>query len=137
MPPRYDPRQEEDLVTPFETEIAAYHWDADGILISHSKAPRRTVENIRANLEAVRAHAGGKLPCLIVHLTKSPMPDKATREYVNAQLPAAYRAMAMVSAAGLPRLIMNFLFGMKKPPIPMKSFADEDSAKVWIRQYVK
>jgi hypothetical protein len=119
----------------FETEIATYAWDG-GILISHSKPPRRTVENIRANLEAVGAQAGGQLPCIVVHLTKSPMPDKATREYVNARLPTAYRAMAMVSPSGLARFIMNFLFGVKPPPIPMKSFADEASAKEWIRRYL-
>ena len=119
---------------PFETEIAAYTWE-DGILVSRSKAPRRTVANIKANLEAVHAHSGGAKPLLLVHLTKSPMPDKETRAYVNARLPEAYTAMAMVADSALTRLIMNFLFGVKPPPIPMKSFAEAEAAKAWLRGF--
>jgi len=42
--------------------------------------------------------------------------------------------MAMFSEPGLARLIMNVLFKLKPPPIPMKSFTDEKEAKEWLKQ---
>lgn len=43
--------------------------------------------------------------------------------------------MAMVSKPGLAKLIMNILFKLKAPPIPMKSFSNDEEAKAWLQQY--
>jgi hypothetical protein len=57
-----------------------------------------------------------KVP-LLIYLSKSPVPDKATRKFSTEQLPNIYTAMAMVSKPGLTKLIMNVLFKFKAPPI--------------------
>jgi hypothetical protein len=44
--------------------------------------------------------------------------------------------MAMVSKPGLAKFIMNILFRLKPPPIPMKSFTDVEEAKEWLKKYV-
>jgi len=73
---------------------------------------------------------------LLIYLSNSPVPDKETRKFSTEQLPNVYTAMAMVSKPGLAKLIMNILFRLKPPPIPMKSFSDDEEAKEWLKQYL-
>lgn len=121
--------------TVYEGEIATY-WFEDGILISLSRSVKRTVENIRSNVDFVREITGGKRVPLLIYLTSSPMPDKQARQFSTEQLPVIYSAMAMVSKPGLASFIMKLLFGLQKPPIPMKHFANAEEAKAWLKQYV-
>jgi hypothetical protein len=44
--------------------------------------------------------------------------------------------MAMISKPGLSKFIMNILFRFKPPPIPMKSFTDDEEAKEWLKQFI-
>jgi len=120
----------------FEGEIATYWVEDDGILVSVSKSPRRTVENIKGNIALVKKITNNKKSPLLIYLSASPIPDKETRKFVNAQLANTYSAMAMVSKPGLASIIMKFLFKFNKPPIPMKNFTDEDEARKWLRQFV-
>lgn len=117
-------------------EIADYWLDANGILYSFSKNPKRTIKNISENIELVRKITGGKKVPLLIYLSNSPVPDKATRKFSAEQLPHVYKAMAMVSKPGLAKFIINILFKLKAPPIPMKSFADDSEAVEWLRQYL-
>src|SRR4051812_17095811 len=94
----------------YETEIATYWMDDDGILNSISKPPRRTLENTSANFALVRRITGDRKVGHLVYICNSPVPDKATREYVARELPTVYKAMAMVSNSGLGLLIMSILF---------------------------
>jgi hypothetical protein len=119
----------------FEGPLGTYWFDEDGILYSASKSPRRTIENVTANIELVKRISKNKPVCLIVYLSKSSKPDKQTRDYVAKELPNVYKAMAMVSKSGLGRFIMNFIFGLNKPSIPMKTFSDDKKAKEWLMQY--
>jgi len=119
----------------YEGEIATY-WFDDGILVSLSKSPRRTVQNISGNVALVKQITGNKPVPLLIYLSDSPVPDKETREFSTTQLPVIYSAMAMVSKPGLSKFIMNILFRLKTPPIPMKSFTDDKAAKEWLKQYL-
>ena len=116
-------------------EIADY-WFEDGILISLSKSIKRTVENISGNVELIKKITNNKPVPLLIYLAPSSVPDKATRKFSTEQLPVIYSAMAMVSKPGLSNFIMNILFSLKQPPIPMKSFTDDVAAREWLRQYV-
>lgn len=119
----------------FEGEIATY-WFEDGILVSLSKSPQRTVENIRGNVALVKEISNNKRVPLLIYLSNSPIPDKATRKFSTEQLPQIYTAMAMIAESGLVKLIMNVLFKFQAPPIPMKNFTDVTEAKVWLKQFV-
>jgi hypothetical protein len=116
-------------------EIADY-WMDDGILVSLSKNPKRTIENISANVALVKSITNNKRVPLLIYLSKSPVPDKEARKFATEQLPVIYSAMAMVSKPGLSKFIMNILFALKPPPIPMKSFTDDKEAKEWLKQYL-
>lgn len=115
-----------------EGEIANYRLDESGILYSYSKSVLRTVPLMQKNRELVKSIAGDKPVPLLIFLKNSPMPDKTTRDYSKSILPEIYSAMAMVSKPGLSTLIMKLLFAFQKPPISMKSFTDEETAKAWL-----
>jgi hypothetical protein len=124
---------ESDLI---KGEIADYWFSPEGILYSYSKAPKRTVELIRRNVELVKTITGGKPVPLLIYLSDSPVPGKETRKFSSEQLPVIYKAMAMVSKPGLSQLIMNILFRFKTPPIPIRSFTNDKDAKEWLMQFV-
>lgn len=120
----------------FEGEIATYWIDDDGILVSLSKSPMRTVANIKENVALVKRITNNKRVPLLIYLSNSPVPDKETRKFSTEQLPNVYTAMAMISQPGLAKFIMNILFKLQSPPIPMKNFTDEKEAKEWLKQYL-
>ena len=119
----------------WEGKIATY-WFENGILVSMSKNPRRTVENIAGNVELVKQITHNKPVPLLIYLSNSGVPDKEVRRFSTEQLPKIYKAMAMVSKPGLSKFIMNILFSIKPPPIPMKSFTSDKEAKEWLRQFI-
>ena len=116
-------------------EIADY-WYNDGILYAYSKTVLRTVENISGNVALVKQITGGKKVPLLIYLSNSPVPDKATRKFSTEKFPEIYSAMAMISKPGLARFIMSILFRFKPPPIPIKSFTNDTEAKEWLQQFV-
>jgi hypothetical protein len=121
----------------FEGELATYWLRDDGILVSVSKSPKRTIENVRANHSLVKRITGGKRPPLLIYLSNSPIPDKETRKFSAEQLPKVYSAMAMVSKPGLASLIMKMVFALKPPTIPTKSFNDDQKALEWLKGFVE
>jgi len=116
-------------------EIADYYLE-DGILVSLSKSTKRTVKNITSNVALVKEITGNRPIPLLIFLSNSPVPDKAARNFSKSQLPVIYKAMAMVSKPGLAKFIMNILFSLQRPPIPMKGFSDATEAKQWLKQFV-
>ena len=121
----------------WESEIATYWFDDNGILVSLSKSVLRTVQNISSNAKLIISITNNKPVPLLIYLAKSPIPDKETRKFSTEKLPEIYSAMAMVSKPGLSQFIMKILFGLKTPPIPMKSFTNDVVAKEWLKQYLK
>ena len=119
----------------FHGEIADY-WMEDGILVSLSKNPRRTIEIISGNMKLVKEISGDKPIPLLIYLCNSPVPDKESRKFAAKALPEIYSAMAMVSKPGLSKFIINILFKLKPPPIPMKSFTQDKEAKEWLKQFL-
>jgi hypothetical protein len=119
----------------WESEIATY-WIEENILISLSKNTLRTVGNISSNAILVKQISGEKRMPLLIYLSKAPVPDRQTRKFSAQQLPLNYSAMAMVSNPGLSRIIMKLVFSLKPPPIPVKSFTDEQKARDWLKQFV-
>ena len=121
----------------WESDIATYWFDDNGILVSLSKSILRTVENISSNVKLVRSITDNKPVPLLIYLANSPIPDKQTRKFSTEQLPVIYSAMAMVCKPGLSKFIMNILFGLRPPPIPIKSFTDDVAAIEWLKQFIK
>ena len=62
----------------FEGEIATYWINDDGILVSLSKSPMRTVANITENVALVKGITKDKRVPLLIYLSNSPVPDRET-----------------------------------------------------------
>ena len=92
------------------------------------------MENIEGNVAFVKQITDNKRVPLLIYLCDSPIPDKQARKFSIELLPVIYSAMAMVSKSGLAKFIMNILFRLKQPPIPIKSFTDDNEAKEWVKQ---
>ena len=121
----------------WEGEMPTYWFEDNGILVSLSKSTLRTIESISANVRLVKSITNNKPVPLLIYLANSPIPDKETRKFSAEQLPVIYSAMAMVCKPGLSKFIMNILFGLKPPPIPMKSFTNDLAAIEWLKQFLK
>ncbi|SDD13136.1 DUF7793 family protein [Niabella drilacis] len=119
----------------FDGQIATY-WFEEGILVSFSKAVKRTVENISDNVNFVKGLTGGARVPVLIYITKSPIPDKATRRLSAEMLPVNYKAMAIISEPGLAQLILKLVFRLKPSPIPVKSFVNDREAKQWLKQFL-
>ncbi len=124
-----------DSIPFIKGEIADYKFH-EGILYSYSKAPKRTVKNISENIALVKQITNNQTVPLLIYLCDSPVPDKETRKFSTEQLPKVYKAMAMVSKPGLAQLIMRILFKLKTPPIPMKSFSNDEDAREGLKQFI-
>lgn len=107
----------------------------EGVLESLSKPPQRTVQNITDNVALVKRITNNQPVPLLIYLCNSPEPDKETRKFSTTQLPVIYKAMAKVSKPGLARFIMDILFQLKPPPVPMKSFTNAGAAREWLQLY--
>ena len=58
----------------WESDIATYWFDDNGILVSLSKSILRTVENISSNVTLVKTITGNKPVPLLIYLANSPIP---------------------------------------------------------------
>ncbi len=125
---------QELLQTPVigESELAKYWRVTPDVIYAESKPTARTVETIASNVALVKSLNDDKPVKLIISIAKSPVPDKATRELAAKELPLTYAAMAMIAPNKLTRFIINLIYGMKKPPIPMKTFSNFKDACNWI-----
>jgi hypothetical protein len=119
----------------FEGELATYWFLDNGILASKSKSPVRTLKNTSETFDMIKRITNNNKVCLLVYLCPSPVPDKATRDYVAKELPNVYRAMAMVTTSALGKLVMNMVFSFKPPTIPMRTFSKDVDAIEWLKKY--
>lgn len=125
---------EELIQTPVigESELARYWRVDEHTIYAESKPTNRTVETIASNVALVKSLNDHQPVKLIISIAKSPVPDKATRELAAKELPLTYAAMAMIAPNKLTGFIINLIYGLKKPPIPMKTCASFEDAHRWI-----
>ena len=116
--------------------LGTYWIDDEGILISVSTPEQRTLQNTKENVELIKRITNNRKVCVLVYLTRSKRPDKKTREYVKREMGNIYKSMAIVSKGGLGELVMNVLFKLSTPPIPMKTFSNDAEAREWLKQFV-
>jgi hypothetical protein len=115
-------------------------FDEDGILYSIPKPGSqhpRTKEEALEEMERFRTLVGGKKTCMIAKTDNTaPPPRKEDRDWIAKELNSVVKAMAIISASPLSRMVANLFFGFKPPSYPVKFFATEKEAKEWMKQYV-
>lgn len=127
---------EELMKTPMigESELAQYWRVDEQTIYAKSKPSDRTIETISANVALVKSLNDHVPVKLIITIAKSKVPPKAVRELAEKEVPLTYSAMAMIAPSRLTGFIINLIYGLKKPPIPMKTFATFEEAEKWIKE---
>ncbi|MFI5204766.1 MAG: hypothetical protein ACHQF2_09750 [Flavobacteriales bacterium] len=115
-------------------------FDEDGILYSIPKPnapePQTREEGLR-QMDEFRKLVGGKKTCMIaLSSNSSKAPKKEDRDWIAKELESIVKAMAIVSASPLSRMIANLFFGFKPPTYPVKFFSNVEDARAWMKQYV-
>ena len=115
-------------------------FDEDGILYSVPKSGAvhpKTKEESLEEMERFRKLVGGKKTCMIAKTDNTaPPPKTEDRDWIAKELDSIVKAMAIISASPLSRMVANLFFGFKPPSYPVKFFSNEKEAKEWMKQYL-
>jgi hypothetical protein len=115
-------------------------FDKEGILYSISKeAPPggRSMEAIKSETERFRKIIGNKKVCIVLASNSGTVsPPREQRDAIAAELNSIAKAIAVVSASPLSRMVANLFFSFKPPAYPMKIFSNQQDARNWIRQFL-
>ena len=68
--------------------------------------------------------------------TSSSPQDREVRDYIAAEMPNIFKAMAVVSTSVVGKFIVNLFLVIKKQPVPIKMFSNESDAKEWLKNYL-
>jgi len=119
-----------------EKELATLWFDDSGILCARGKNVTRTLAMQKEMYALIKKISDNKPVCLLADTTTGSPQDKPTREYIAGEMHKVFKAMAVVSYSVWGRLLTNTFLALKKPPIPIKLFSDEEEAREWLRQYL-
>jgi hypothetical protein len=136
----YKPMEVPKNVKLIEWPTSTMWFDEDGVLYSIPKpgaAQPQTKEETMLQLQEFRKLVGGKRTCMITQTDNAaPPPKKEDRDWIAKELDSIVKAMAIISASPLSRMVANLFFGFKPPAYPVKFFSNAAEAKEWIKQYV-
>lgn len=124
--------QPPDNATVTETPLTRFWKDDRGFICSVPKKATRTLENTKADYEYIKRILGNKKIFLVSDISESQPTDKEVRDFIAAEIPNRFYAIAFISNSALSRLIANIFFRLKPQKIPMKLFSDENKAVEWI-----
>jgi hypothetical protein len=120
----------------YEGELADFWFDDDGILYAVSKMTPRTIEKQKANYDLIREITGNKRVCLLADNTLTYEQDDPTRDYMAAEVPKVFKAMAVTSRTIFGKAVSDTFLYYHGTPVPIKTFNDEIEAKEWLKQYL-
>jgi hypothetical protein len=78
---------------------------------------------------------GGRLSPLLVDLHDSGQQARAARLEFTSQADLV-SAVALIVGTPLSRIMGNFFLGVSRPPYPVRMFDTEESALVWLNEFV-
>lgn len=113
-------------------------WREDSgiVCVMSIKAKEQTVEEAKASLEAMRNYLGDEKVCMLIDVTHSSESSRELRAFAAEELPKIVKAVAMVSASALGKMIANLFFNLKSQPYPVKMFNDENEARTWLKRFL-
>jgi hypothetical protein len=120
----------------FEGYLATFWLDESGILYAKGKKVPRSLQTQKENYEFIKQITGNKKVCLLSDTTTTSPQDKATRDYIETELPNMFTAMAIISKSAVGEIIPKLFTTINKQSIPMQFFSSETEAKQWLKQYL-
>jgi hypothetical protein len=120
----------------FESPVAIYWFNENGILYSKAKNVSRTVENARENFHFLKQLLNTRKMCLLLDTTNLRWFDRETCDYMQYKMSVFYKAIAVISYSYLGKINANHAFKYFPSSIPVKIFSTEQEAVEWLKQYV-
>ena len=120
----------------YESDLADFWFEEEGILCAVSKMAPRTLEKQKANYDLIREITGNKRVCLLADNTLTYEQDDPTRKYMADEIPKVFKAMAVVSRTVFGQAVSDTFLYYHGKPVPIKTFKDENDAREWLRQYI-
>jgi hypothetical protein len=124
-----------DNVELFETSMATYWFDEDGILCGLSKKGERRIENYREIMELYKklAKDGNKL-CVLADSTYTMPITPEVVEYIKTESPKYLKAMAILSTSPLGSTQVNAFLKLAFSNFPVMKFSSENEARNWLKE---
>jgi hypothetical protein len=122
-----------------DCDLATFWIDADGILFARAKPTRRTMENQVAAYDLIRKMTDGHRICMIALAASTPASDELTQdihEYMAAEMPKLFRAMAVVAATVQESAPAIKFMNLHNQPIPICIVSSIDHAREWLKPYM-
>lgn len=114
---------------------SAYHWfDDDQIFFSVAKDSTINYQTVRDTINLIATIFEGAKFFGIVETTGLKLLDKRTRALISEETPKFSRAIAIVSASPMSRILGNIIFGFTGGDFPRKAFSSVTEAKKWLAQ---
>ncbi|MBL0048107.1 MAG: hypothetical protein IPP32_08445 [Bacteroidetes bacterium] len=122
--------------TVIETTISRHWLDSNGIVCSVSKPGERTLSKLKETVKIYAQLTADKKCCLIVDSSHTGIMNKEMRDYISAQLPKFFKAMAVISNKPLHATLANVFLKFSWKRFPIKLFTSEKEAREWLREYL-
>jgi len=116
-----------------------FWFDDKGIVYSVPKEVQvaQTLEEANKDIQEWRAEFGEeKMNCVSV-INPHAKSTKEQRDWVAEVLPSLINSWALINDSALGRMAVNLFIGLRPPEYQLKVFRDSESAKEWIKQFVK
>ena len=121
-----------DHITSIETSLASNWIDDDGIMCSISKNNKNSVQEFHEHFDTLeRALNNAKAPFLVDTSATTEI-NVGDRKILHERLMKVMSCGAFISKIAIINLGVNVYFRMRKSPIPIKMFKDEDEARIWL-----
>lgn len=119
-----------------ENSTSYYWFDEDGILCALNKNIKAVpYDEVVKLVEDLKHLTENKKICMLMDVTHSPSSTKEIREYTAREFPKLVKALALVSASPVSRLLAYLFFAVVRTPFPSKMFSNEGEAKAWLKQH--
>jgi hypothetical protein len=126
----------EDTIV-YEWPASKTWYDQAGVLFSvYIKGAKRSLEETKTTIEGLKNMTGEKKVCMLVDVSDASESSREIRNYASEEIPKFIKAMAIVSASPVGRMLGNLFLTLKTQTYPTRLFSNETEARLWLDQYL-
>lgn len=121
----------------FETPIATYWVDDDGILYGINKNVERTLEHYQDTMELFQSlMKNGEKLCLITDASNAFPLNKEVSDFVSTELHKYIKAGAIITTVPLSATLTKTFLRLIFSGLPLRLFQDVEDAQKWLKDHL-
>jgi hypothetical protein len=120
----------------YESELATFWLDENGILCAEAKDTPRTLERQVATYTLIREIANNRKVCMLSEASSARIMDQETQDYIAREMPTLFNAMAVLSETATGKAPTTIFINLNRGEVPVRLFDNEEDAKEWLKQYL-